>query len=251
MKTKQFVLLVVVLLLAMIPAVAMAKSQAKPEQSVSVVIDRRQPLGPQLDAQLGVSSRGPRSVNAVVVSPSRGPVAQGPQPNAVYGLVNEGFEGSVPGWYFYEGGLSSVGWDTTTLLRKRGLRSLYSAGYNNDEFSNPFYEDDMESWAYTYMDLQGARRLNIRFQFQNDSELGYDYFLWCGSADSFNYYCDGHTGSTNGKWRLVQMDSRNNATLASMLDSPYASFAYIFVSDYSNVDRGAFVDVVRIRAWGP
>ena len=60
MKAKMVVLVVVLLLVAMIPALAMAKGGAKPEATGTVRIDIRQPIGPQLDAQLGVSSRGPR-----------------------------------------------------------------------------------------------------------------------------------------------------------------------------------------------
>ncbi len=251
MKAKMVVLVVVLLLVAMVPALVMAGGQAKPEKTASVRIDIRQPLGPQLDAQLGVSSRGPRAVNAVVAPSSRGPAAQPPQPNAVYGLLNDGFENGTSNWGFYEYGFSPVGWDPTTIDSKRGQYSLYSAAWFNDEYSNPFYDNDMESWAYTDMDLQGARRVQVRFQFKNDSEFGYDLFLWCASADGFFYDCEGHTGSTNGKWRLVTMDSRNNAIMANTLDSPDASFAFIFVSDFSIVDTGAFVDVLRIRAWGP
>jgi hypothetical protein len=251
MKAKLIVLVVVLLLIAMVPALVMAGSGAKPEKAASVGIDIRKPLGPQLDAQLGVSARGPRSVNAVVVPSSRGPEAQPPQPNAVYGLLNDGFENGTAAWNFAENGFSPVGWDPTMLESKRGDYSFYAAAYNNDEYTNPFYDNDMESWAYTDMDLQDARRVQVRFQFKNDSEFGYDYFLWCASADGFFYDCEGHTGSTNGKWRLVTMDSRNNAILASTLDSPAASFAFIFYTDGSIVDRGAFVDVLRIRAWGP
>ncbi len=246
MKSKLVVLVVILLLVAMVPALVMAQNQAKPEQTARVTIDIRQPLGPQLDAQLGVSARGPRSIRAVVA-----PASRGPQPQAVYGLLNDGFENGTGNWSFAEYGFSPVGWDPTTLESKRGDYSFYSAAYNNDEYSYPFYEDDMESWAWTDMDLQGARRVQVRFQFKNDSEFGYDYFLWCASADGFFYDCEGHTGSTNGKWRLVTMDSRNNAILANTLGSPFASYAFIFYTDGSIVDRGAFVDVMRIRAWGP
>jgi hypothetical protein len=246
MKPKLIVLVVVLLLVAMVPALVMAQSQAKPQQTARVTLDIRQPLGPQLDAQLGVSARGPRSISAVVA-----PASRGPQPQAVYGLLNDGFENGTAAWSFAEYGFSPVGWDPTTLESKRGDYSFYSAAYNNDEFANPFYDNDMESWAWTDMDLQGARRVQVRFQFKNDSEFGYDYFLWCASADGFFYDCEAHTGSTNGKWRLVNMDSRNNAILANTLDSPFASFAFIFYTDGSIVDRGAFVDMLRIRAWGP
>ena len=105
MKPKLVVLLVVLLLLAMIPAMAMA-GQAKPEKTVSVVLDARQPIGPQLDAQLGVTSRGPRTGNARIVPVSRGPAAQGIQPRAVLTLINESFEGPAAPWNYMEFGLS-------------------------------------------------------------------------------------------------------------------------------------------------
>ena len=251
MKAKMVVLVVVLLLVAMVPALVMAGGQAKPEKTASVRIDIRQPLGPQLDAQLGVSSRGPRAVNAVVAPSSRGPAAQPPQPNAVYGLLNEGFENGVSNWGFAEYGFSSVGWDVTDYMAKRGQYSLYSAGYFNDPYVNPFYDNDMFSWAWTDMDLQGARRVQIRFQHRTDTEFFWDTFYYCVSSDGFFYDCGYFTGSTNGKWRLVTLDSNTNPVVASILDSPFASFAFVFESDFSIVDTGTFVDVLRIRAWGP
>ncbi len=246
MKPKLIVFVVVLLIVAMVPALAMAKGQPKPEQMGQVRIDVRQPIGPQLDAQLGVGARGPRSATMVAHS-----ARESVRPNAVYGLLNEGFENGVGNWGFFEFGASPVGWDATDYMAKRGQYSLYSAGYNNDPFVNPYYDNDMESWAYTDMDLQGARRVQIRFQFKSDTEFSFDAFLFCGSADGFWYDCYYHTGSTNDKWRLVQLDSKTDPILAGMLDSPFASFGFIFLSDGSVVDRGTFVDALRIRAWGP
>lgn len=256
MKPRFVVLLIVVLLLAMVPALVMAQSQAKPQQTFKVVIDIRQPLGPQLDAQLPASPRGPRTAGVLTTAP-RG--NQAIQPNAVYGLLNDGFEapgwpstiGGAPGWSFFEAGFSPVGWDSTDYLRKRGAQSLYSAGYLNDPYVNPYYDNDMESGAFYFMDLQGARRLQVRFQYLSDTEYFFDAFLWCGSPDGFVFTCNLHTGSTNDKWRLVQMDSRNDPILQDMLDEPFAAFGFVFLSDFSVVDRGTFVDAMRIRAWGP
>ena len=249
MKPKLFVLVVVLLLLALVPALVSGASQAKPSKTGSVKIDIRQPIGPQLDAQLGVGAKGPRSARMVNLSAPRG--GNTIQPNAVYGLLNDSFENGAGNWGFLEQGASPVGWDVTDDLAKRGQYSLYSAAYGNDPYVNPFYDDDMLSWAYTDMDLQGAQRIQIRFQHRTDTELGYDAFYWCGSADGFNYYCDYFTGSTNGKWRLVQWDSKTNPVAASMLGSPFASFAFVFESDFIFTDTGTFVDPVRIRAWGP
>ncbi len=249
MKPKMVVVVVVLLLVAMIPALAMAKGQAKPEKTGTVKIDIRQPIGPQLDAQLGVSARGPRTAGALTAAAPRGGASI--QPNAVYALLNEGFEGSLADWEFYELGLSSVGWDSTDYMAKRGQRSLYSAGWWNDPYTNPFYDNDMFSWAMYGMDLQGARRATVRFQYLNDTEFFFDTFYWCGSPDGFNFICEYHTGSTNDKWRLVQLDSRTSPIMADMLDSPFAYWAFVFESDFSIVDRGTFVDALRIRVWGP
>ena len=124
MKPKLVVLVVVLLLIAMVPALVMAKGGAKPEKTGTVMIDTRQPIGPQLDAQLGVSSRGPRPAVSVTLAPR---ASQSILPNAVYGLLNDGFENGASGWLFFENGLSPVGWDPTTLDSKRGQYSLYSA----------------------------------------------------------------------------------------------------------------------------
>jgi hypothetical protein len=252
MKPKLFVLVVLLLLVAMVPALASAKSQAKPQRTGQVALNLNRPLGPQLDAQLGVTSRGARAINAPGEFARRG--ANGPLPQAVYGLLNDSFEApwpASPNWVFLEAGASPVGWDATAYKAKRGNQSLYSAGYNNDPFLWPYYDNDMESYAFYVMDLQGARRVQVRFQYMNDTEFAYDYFLWCSSDDGSNFLCDYHTGSTNNTWRLVTLDSKTSPIMSDLLNEPFAYFGYIFISDGSIVDTGTFVDVLRIRAWGP
>ena len=248
MKPKLLVLVIVLLLVALVPALAMAQSQAKPQGTGKVILDLSKPIGPQLDAQLGPSAKGPRVLAPGANAPR--PSAQGIQPNAVYGLLNDSFEGSLAAWDFFEL-LNPVGWDSTTYKAKRGIRSLYSAGYNNDPFLNPYYDNWMLSGAFPAMDLQGARRVQARFQYMNDTEFGYDFFLWCVSPNNVTLYCDYHTGSTNNTWRLVKVDSRTNPYLADALDEPQVYFGFLFFSDGSIVDRGTFVDVAHIRAWGP
>ncbi len=39
--------------------------------------------------------------------------------------------------------------------------------------------------------------------------------------------------------------------MAEMLDEPFAAFGFLFESDFSVVDRGTFVDALRVRVWGP
>ena len=258
MKPKLIVLAVVLLVVAMIPALASAKNQAKPQKMVRVTVDITKPLGPQLDAQLGVTSRGPRAINAPGVARPRAG-SNSIQPNVVYALLNTSFEapnwpstsGNADGFLFAEFGFSPVGWDATDYRDKRGNQSLYSAGWLNDPYVNPFYDDDMESYAFYPADLTGARRVQARFQYRSDTEFSYDYFLWCSSTDGTFFNCDGHTGSTNGTWRLVTLDSKTSPIMADMLDEPGAMFGFIFVSDFIFTDEGTYIDPMRVRAWGP
>ena len=252
MKPKLVVLVVALLLLAMVPALVMAQGRAKPAQTGTVVLDFSQAIGPQLDAQMGVSSKtgNPRSLGMIQLAPRTG---SNIQPNAVYALLNDGFEApwAATNWAFGELGLSPVGWDATSYMSRFGDQSLYSAGYNNDPFVNPYYDNDMFSLAFYSMDLQGAKRAQVRFQYKSDTEYYFDTFYWCASADGVTFYCEYFTGSTNDKWRLVKRDSKTDPILKSMLGSPFAYYGFIFESDFSITDRGTFVDPLRVRVWGP
>jgi len=251
MKPKLVVVVIVLLLVAMVPALAMAKSQAKPSKTGSVVLDTRQPLGPQLDAQMGEGKNGPRSASAF---DSRIASRGGAQSRAVYGLLLDNFEAPWAeglNWGFGELGFSPVGWDITDIESRGGNWSLYSAGWWNDPWSNPYYDNDMYSYAEYPMDLQGAQRVQVRFYYMSDTEYGWDTFYWCSYDGWFTLYCDYFTGSTNGKWRQVKIDSNKSAALSESLGSPFASFVFLFESDSSVVERGTFVDQMLIRAWGP
>ena len=99
--------------------------------------------------------------------------------------------------------------------------------------------------------MEGGRRGQAPVQYKNHTEFGYDFFLGGDPAKKWALYCDYHTGSTNNTWRLVKVDSRTNPYLADALDEPQVYFGFLFFSDGSIVDRGTFVDVAHIRAWGP
>lgn len=248
MKPKVVILLVFVLLLAMVPALVMAQSQAKPQHTFRVVIDSRLPIGPQIAAVLGGSKPGG---NAPAQS---APAKLGIQPKAVQVLLNEGFEGAWPagtGWTIYDLSFSGYNWGATDYIRKRGQQSAWSAGDGGDPYFWPYYENYMETVADYPMDLTYANRGSVRFQFRSDTEYFWDAFLWCGSPDQIWYYCNGHTGSTNGTWRLVNMNLNNVPGYGSILGEPYAAFALWFYSDFSIVDAGTYVDALRIRATGP
>lgn len=252
MKPRLIILVVVLLLVAMIPALVMAQSQAKPGQIVSFTIDRRLPAGPQIQAALGASIGAPKAAAPAAASRQL-PAALGIQPNAVQGLLNESFEGpwpTDPNWLLWDFSFSGYTWGATDYVRKRGQQSAWVAGTGGDPYAYPYYVDGMDSWMDYPMDLSAANKGNARFQYRNDSEFGYDYFVWCGSHDGFFFDCQGHTGSTNGKWRLVKINLANFEGENYLGDSGFV-FTWGFISDGSIVDEGSYVDAVRIRATGP
>ncbi|MCA9867394.1 MAG: hypothetical protein KIS95_05490 [Anaerolineae bacterium] len=257
MKPKLVVLVVVLLLLAMVPALAMAQNRAKPEKVISFTIDRRQPVGPQVQAALGAPIGAPKADAPAAAPRANAPAALGIQPNAVYGLLKEGFEGPWPdgNWIVWDFSGIDVCWGTTNYMQRYGLYSAWPAagcywGYDPGYF--PYYVDNMDTWMDYPMDLQGARRARLQFHWKNDSEYGYDYFLMCASHEGYYFYCDAHTGSTNNKWRFTKIDLKNFQG-QNFLDDPGFVFSWGFYSDYivSYGYEGAYVDAIRLRAWGP
>ncbi len=256
MKPKLVVLVVVLLLLAMVPALAMAKSEAKPSKIIHFTVDRRQPIQPQIQAALGVNAPAPKAGAPAAAAPRQLPAALGIRPNAVQGLLNEGFENPWPNgnWLVWDFSGSDYCWGTTDYVHKRGQMSAWpAAGCANgyDPGTWPGYVNDMDTWMDYPMDLSNATKASARFQFRNDSEFFFDYFLWCASHDGVNFDCNAHTGSTNGTWRLVNINLRNFYG-ENYLGDPDFVFIWGFYSDFSFSDYGgAYVDAIRIRATGP
>ncbi|MCW5863286.1 MAG: hypothetical protein KIT52_09290 [Anaerolineae bacterium] len=256
MKPKFAVLLVVALLLAMVPALAMAKGQAKPEKIIHFTIDRTQPIQPQIQAALGVNAPAPKPGAPAAAAPRQLPAALGVRPNAVQGLLNESFENPWPdgNWIVWDFSFYDLCWGTTDYVHRRGHMSAWPAagcadGY--DPSGYPYYQDDMETWMDYPMDLSNATKASVRFQFRNDTEFGWDYFIWCASHDGIWFDCDAHTGSTNGTWRLVKINLANFYGENYLGDSDFL-FTWGFLSDSSfSGYGGAYVDAIRIRATGP
>ena len=256
MKPKLVVVVIVLLLLAMVPALAMAKGQAKPSKVIHFTLDRSQPIQPQIQAALGANAPASKPCAPAAAAPRPTSIALGIRPNAVQGLVNEGFEGLWPtgNWIVWDFSGNDYCWGTTDYVHKRGQMSAWpAAGCANgyDPSTYPYYVDYMDTWMDYPMDLSNATNGYARFQFRNDSEFSYDFFLWCASHDGLTFDCNAHTGSTNGTWRYVNINLRNFYGENYMGDADFL-FTWGFYSDSSIFDyQGAYVDAIRIRATGP
>jgi len=253
MKPRVIVIMVVVLLLALIPALAAAKSTAAPQKVGTMVIQRGQPLAPLPSAVKSAQPAGKLAPTGVL--PASAPQKLGIQPRAIYGLVKEGFENGFPTGEWLVWDFSGVGacWGADDYKPKRYFMSGWVAKdcVNGVDPEYYYYYNDMSTWMDYPIDLQGATKATVRFQYWNKSEYGFDYFVWCASPDNFNFYCSTHTGSTNDRWRVGTMNLANVPGYGSMLGLPGVIVTWGFVSDFSIVDEGTFVDQIQITVKGP
>jgi hypothetical protein len=240
------ILLVAILLLAMMPALAMAQGRANPERTFRFVMNAANPRPAQLAAKPGAPLRAGVPARVTI------------QPNAIYGLLNEGFENPWPtnAWGVNEySGFHDICWGADDHMPYKGQMSAWVAagcvdGYDPDGW--PYYENDMETEMLYPMDLSAATRGAVRFVFRNDSEVWFDYFYWCATPDyGSNWYCDYHTGSTGGRWRTVNVNLANVPGYGNMLGEPGFGFLWGFYSDFSITLEGPYVDAIRIKAVGP
>ena len=112
-----------------------------------------------------------------------------------------------------------------------------------------FYPNNMNSWMVNGpFSTVGARYGKLSFKYWNQSEYGYDFFYWCASADGTNFYCMRHTGNSGG-WRSGALNLKAVPGYGNMLGDPTVWAAWVFTSDGSIVDDGAFVDNAAVKAW--
>ncbi len=177
------------------------------------------------------------------------PAAAGP---FVYRL-HETYEGAWPtgDWYTYDNNGPTGGdvcWDDDNWIAFQGMWSGWAAGGCADglDATSDYYVDDMDSWAVIGpFSTEHAKSGWVQFKWWNDSEEDYDYFYWCASVDNSNFYCKSFTGDSEG-WRNGRLNLRGMPYYGNMLGEEQVWVAFIFTSDYSNTDDGAFIDQVRV-----
>ena len=177
------------------------------------------------------------------------PAAAGP---FVYRL-HETFEGDWPtgDWYTYDNNGSTGGdvcWDDENWIAFQGMWSGWPAGGCTDglDANIDYYPNDMDSWAVVGpFSTEHAKSGWVQFKWWNQSEEDYDYFSWCASVDNSTFYCKTFSGDSEG-WRNGRLNLRGMPFYGNMLGEEQVWVAFIFTSDYSNVDDGPFVDQVRI-----
>ncbi len=111
------------------------------------------------------------------------------------------------------------------------------------------YPDDLESWLiYGPFDLSDATAAEVSFDYWLKSEKDYDYLKWLASTDFNDFYGFKQSGDSNG-WTSRTFDLSDVYQLGDLRGESEVWFAFIFDSDDSVGDVGAFVDDVTIRKY--
>lgn len=171
-------------------------------------------------------------------------------------VMTEGFEGAFPNgsWRVFDNNGATNGeyyWDDDDYKPYSGGWSAWAAngGANALDPQYYYYPNNMQSWmVYGPFDLSNAADAELLFYYWNQSELNYDYFGWYASANGTNFYGTRVSGDSNG-WRYVNFDLTAVPGLGNLVGDSSVWIAFIFTSDGSIVDDGAFVDNVVLQKY--
>ena len=105
-----------------------------------------------------------------------------------------------------------------------------------------YYPNNLNSWLdYGPLDLSTMSDVFVSFGLWYETEPVFDRVYFCASIDGYTYYCDYWSGASGG-W------TDQAYWLTSYAGYSQVWLAWVFQSDFSNVDDGPFVD--EIRVWG-
>ncbi len=257
-RSKMLIVVLALLLMALIPVLAAAGSM---ERTGWVVLhNRNAPGNPMAGAGIAKaivqdSAKMVPGGGAVMPQSEAAKLGLAPAaPDSILLSYKEGFEGVWPngGWIVDDlngatGG--NVCWDDDDYLHKKGYWSAWAANgcANGLDPQYYYYPNDMASWTDYLFNTVGAKSGNVKFNYWNNSEYGYDYFYWCASVDYSNWYCKYHTGSTNNKWKTGKINLKKIPGFGSMLGYSTVYVGFGFSSDYVVVSDGAFIDEVTFK----
>lgn len=250
---------VVLLLAAMIPMLAMAQGAGQGERTGSIVLrmgDHPLPAAGDI-AKSGQAESVKEAAGSRDILPKTDEEKLGIDPRTPAGTIlkiKEGFESAWPNgaWYTFDNNGSTGGtlcWDDENWIAKKGSWSGWPAGgcAGGLNPNNSYYPNNMDSWmVYGPFSTSGAKNGNLKFNYWNQSEEGYDYLYWCVSPNYADWYCDWHTGSTANKWKVGKINLKSVPGYGSMLGDSSVYLAFVFQSDSSEVDDGPFIDEVSL-----
>ncbi|MFZ1730850.1 MAG: CARDB domain-containing protein [Bacteroidota bacterium] len=109
------------------------------------------------------------------------------------------------------------------------------------------YPANMRSWMiFGPFDLSDADDARLSFLYRNISEVTYDTFGWYASIDGTNFNGTYVSGDSYG-FQSVDFDLKNVTSLGNLTGRSQVWIAFLFKSDGSNQNMGAWVDDVVLR----
>ena len=159
-------------------------------------------------------------------------------------IFYDGFEGGGSSWSV--GGAPT--WGITTYRAAAGQASAYCAG---DPIGAPGpYADNMNAWLIAGpFDLSAVTAAVFSYDLYYSTEADRDFVQAMVSIDGVNFSGLQYSGATQG-WADGGIDLGNVPTLGNVCGLSQVWIAFVFVSDSSITDEGAYVDEVRIAAGG-
>ncbi len=182
-----------------------------------------------------------------------------PQANAAswQSLLVEDFATTFPAnWQISYSTGGPYFWDDVAANPHTGSRSGWCAGGTVPP--NPvldpntgFYVNSMSSWMiYGPFNLSDATDAKVDFWYWLNSELNFDYLIWAASVDASTFYGFSLSGNSNG-YVSNSFDLKTVPTLGNLTGRSGVYIAFIFQSDASVTNRGAFLDDIDLQKFVP
>ena len=209
----------------------------------------------------GSSSTSGPTVQAAEARPARPPKRTGAQPptaserSAV--VQSQNFEGAFPSadWWVWDDNGPANGeytWDDVSSQPHNGSWSAWTANGGLDALdpSLCMYPNNQNAWmTYGPVDLSTATAGSLNFWLWAQTEQNWDWVYWLVSVDGQNYYGQRLSGATTSTeppttsgWTQQMLDLAAVPTLGSALGHQNVWIGFVFTSDGTVVNDGAFID---------
>jgi len=100
---------------------------------------------------------------------------------------------------------------------------------------------------YGPFSLADATAAELTFDWWSDTEYSYDIFFWGASINGENFYGIKVTGDWSSWTTGELLDLSDVYHLGNLLGEDQVWIAFLFASDYSETDKGSFIDNVLLR----
>jgi len=169
-------------------------------------------------------------------------------------IMTDGFEGAFPGvWSLYlDPGATDAYWGKDNYRSHSGSYSAFCAKSGTAGVNPPnHYPNNMDAWMiYGPFSLADATDAKVDFWLWLKSESDYDFVDCMASTDGTYFYGTAWWGDSGG-WQFSSFDLTNVYTLGNLCGQPQVWIAFIFTSDDTITNKGAFVDDIVLRKYVP